>query len=82
MAGFAKIFKELEKQRKAAEAELERIDRAIAALGVLAGHRRRGRPPGRRRRRMSVATRKKMAAAARRRWARLKAKKGKSARAA
>ena len=79
MAGFAKIFKELEKQRKAAEADLERIDRAIAALGVLAGRRRRGRPPGRRRRSMSLATRKKMAVAARKRWARLKAKKTKAA---
>jgi len=79
MAGFAKIFKELEKERKAAEAELVRIDRAIAALSVLAGRRRRGRPPGRRRRRMSVATRKKMAAAARRRWAKTKAGKARSA---
>ena len=77
MAGFAKILRELEKQRKAAEGEVDRVVRAIVALGKLAGKRRRGRRPGRpRKRRMSAATRRKMAAAARRRWAKIKARKG------
>ena len=64
--------------------ELERIERAIAALvGLGSQPARRGRPPkakhvapapGRKRRRMSAAARKRISAAMKQRWAKWKGK--------
>ena len=69
MRNFQKILGTLEKERESAQAEVERIDRAIAAISKLT---KAGRGRRRLRRRVSAATRRKMAAAQRRRWAKLK----------
>jgi len=67
MADFKRILRDLERQKAAAEAELEKINRAITALSEVAGAgRRRGRRPGRK---MNAATRAKMKAAQQKRRA-------------
>ena len=73
MPGLARIVRELKAQRQVAEADVNRLDRAIEALTE--GHRGPGRPPGRKRRGLSAATRKRMAAAQRARWSKIKARK-------
>ena len=76
MNHFTKILRELTKERDRAQAQAERLDRAIQALSQATG---RGRGKGLRRvgkkRHMSVAARKRIAAAQRARWARVRAEK-------
>jgi hypothetical protein len=82
MSTIARMLKELEKQKKKMESELNGINQAIAALGGLTqgerirGKRRRGRPVGRKRT-VSKATRQKMIAAQQRRRSKEKASESK-----
>ncbi len=73
MPRLARILRQLKSQRQVAQAEVDKLDRAIEALTE--GQRGSGRPPGRKRRRMSAAARKKIAAAQRARWSKIKARK-------
>ena len=73
MPRLARILRQLKAQRQVAQAEVDKLDRAIEALTE--GQRGPGRPPGRKPRRFSTATRKKMAAAQRVRWSKIKARK-------
>ena len=73
MPGLDKILRQLKAQRQVAQAEVDKLDRAIEALTE--GQRGPGRPPGRKRSRFSAAARKRMAAAQRARWAKIKARK-------
>jgi predicted nucleic acid-binding Zn-ribbon protein len=78
MVNLQKVFKELKRERKRAQKELEHLDDAISAFGKLAGK------VGRRaaaetentvrtvRRKVSAEARKRMAAAQRLRWAKVK----------
>jgi len=76
MARFNQILGILRIQRAAAQATVERLDRAIEALGEIGG-----KAPGRRAgvRHMSKAARKRIADAQRARWARVRAEKAKAA---
>jgi len=67
MATLQRIFKELKKEKKRAQKEVERLEEAIAAFGKLVGKRTQ-----RARRTLSAAARKRIAAAQRARWAKLK----------
>jgi hypothetical protein len=71
MARFNQILRTLRKQRAAARATIDRLDRAIEALAELGG-----KAPGRRGgpRHMSKAARKRIADAQRARWARVRGK--------
>jgi hypothetical protein len=69
VANLKQVFKELEKEKKRAQTELERLEEAIFAFGKLFG--KRATKVGRT---MSAAARKKIAAAQRARWAKLKRK--------
>lgn len=77
--------KQLQKEQKRLQTQLEQVDNALQALNSLAGNgRRRGRSAnGRRkpRRHMSAAGRARIAKAQRARWAKLKAKRLKQAKA-
>ncbi len=73
MPRLAKIVRQLKGQRQVAQAEADKLDRAIEALTE--GRRSPGRPPGRKRRGLSAAGRKKIAAAQRPRWSKIKARK-------
>ena len=73
MPGLDKILRQLKAQRQVAQAEADKLDRAIEALTE--GQRGSGRPPGRKRRGFSAAARKKMSAAQRARWSKIKARK-------
>jgi hypothetical protein len=76
MSNLSQIVNHLETQRKQAQAEVERLDAALAALrGLGKGKSSAGRP----RRVLSVAARRRIAAAQRLRWAAWKAKKAKQA---
>jgi hypothetical protein len=75
MPTMATMLKQLEARRNRAEAEITRLDEAIAALKKLDSPGRgdrRGRPPGRK---MSASTRRKMAASQKVRWAKRKKEK-------
>jgi len=74
MARYNQILGILRIQRAAAQATVERLDRAIEALSELEG---KGRRPGKGVRRMSAAARKRIAAAQRARWAKFHAKRSK-----
>lgn len=78
MPRFAKIVRELKKQREGAQAQVDKLGRAIQALSEIGG-RSPGRRPGLRelrpRRHMSAAGRKRIADAQRKRWARVRAEK-------
>jgi hypothetical protein len=78
MARFNQILRTLRKQRAAAQATIDRLDRAIEALSEL-GRKAPGRRAGRRGgpRRMSSAARKRISAAQRARWAKFHAKRSK-----
>ncbi len=73
MPRLARILRQLKAQRQVAQAEADKLDRAIEALTE--GQRGSGRPPGRKRSRLSAAGRKKIAAAQRARWSKIKARK-------
>ena len=68
-----KILRQLKAQRQVAQADVDKLDRAIEALTE--GQRGLGRPPPRKRRGLSAAGRKKIATAQRARWAKIKARK-------
>ena len=73
MPRLARILHQLKAQRQVAQAEADKLDRAIEALTE--GQRGPGQPPARKRRRVSAAARKRMAAAQRARWSKIKARK-------
>ena len=73
MPRLARILRQLKAQRQVAQAEADKLDRAIEALTE--GHRGPARPPGKKRRRVSAAARKRMATAQRARWSKIKARK-------
>ena len=73
MPRLARILRQLKAQRASAQAEVDKLDRAIEALTE--GRRGPGQPPGRKRRGISAAGRKKIAAAQRARWSKIKAGK-------
>jgi len=77
MSNLSQIVNHLEVQRKQAQAELNRLDAAIAALRGIGGKGKLG--SGGPRRVLSVAARKRIAAAQRIRWAAWKANKKKQA---
>ena len=86
MATLERAVKELQSERSRLEKEVERVDAALSALSNLnsrgrRGGRRRaaGRRTGRPQRHMSASARRRIAAAQRARWAKLKAKKQKTA---
>lgn len=72
MASLIQILRTLRNERAAAQSTVDRLDRAIEALGELGG-----KAPGRRGgpRDMSKAARKRIADAQRARWARIGAEK-------
>ncbi len=70
MARLVRILRQLKAQRQVAQADVDKLDRAIEALTE--GHRGPARPPGRKRSRLSAAARKKMSAAQRARWSKIK----------
>jgi hypothetical protein len=69
------VLKQLQSQRADLESNLNRIDRALSALGSLDG---RGRGRGGRRN-MSAASRASIAAAQKKRWAKWRAEQKKAA---
>ena len=73
MPRLARIVRQLKGQRQVAQAEVDKLDRAIEALTE--GRRSPGRPRPRKRRGLSAAGRKKIAAAQRARWSKIKARK-------
>jgi len=76
MAQLGKILRQLRVQRAGAQAELDRLDRAIEALSDV--ERKAGRAGGSGRggpRHMSAAARKRIADAQRARWAKIRAAK-------
>ena len=73
MPRLARIVRHLKGQRQVAQAEVDKLDRAIEALTE--GRRSPGRLPARKRRGLSAAGRKKIAAAQRARWSKIKARK-------
>ena len=73
MPRLGRILRQLKAQRQIAQAEVDKLDRAIEALTE--GRRGPVRPPGRKRWRLSAATRKKISAAQRARWSKIKARK-------
>lgn len=81
MAQLGRILRHLRAKRAEAQAEVDRLDRAIEALsdvGRRTGLRGAGKPP-RAPRHMSAAARKRIADAQRARWAKIRAAKaGKS----
>src|SRR5579864_7437093 len=68
------IVQQLRSQRNRAQAEVDRLDAALSALGSLNGT-FRGVKAGRGRKPMSPAARRRIAAAQRARWAKLRAGK-------
>jgi hypothetical protein len=68
----SKLLKSLRNELKSLDAQREKIQAAIDALG---GGKKLGRPPGSGRRKMSAAAKAKIAAAQRARWAKWKAAK-------
>lgn len=79
MAALTQAVKQLKGEQARLESELERVNKALAALNGFGGRRgRQGSPAnGRRkpRRRMSAAGRRRIAAAQRARWAKLNSKR-------
>ena len=81
MVNLQKVFKQLERERKRAQKELEHLDDAISAFGKLVGKAGRGaaaqteKTVRRVRHRMSAEARKRIAAAQRARWAKWKLSK-------
>ena len=73
MPRLARILRQLKAQRQVAQAEVDKLDRAIKALTE--GRKGPGRPPARKRRGLSAAAHKKIAAAQRARWYKIKARK-------
>ena len=77
MANLAQMMEELKAERRHAAKELQRLDKAIGAVGKLLVSNStsvQGRKP-RVRRRLSAAARKRIADAQRARWAKLKKQK-------
>lgn len=72
MIKIASILRDLKKQREQAQAQADRLNRAIEALSGIAGG-----APGTPKRHMSVAGRRRIAAAQRARWAKIRGKKRK-----
>jgi hypothetical protein len=77
MANLARVLHELQRQRLGKQAELNRLDQAIAALGKLAGQ--RSGVGGKGTRRLSAAARKRIIAAQKARWAKWRAQQKKAA---
>jgi hypothetical protein len=77
MTNLTGVVRQLQKERKRVQGEMERLDSALAALGSLGslgGKPKHSRAPTGRRP-MSLAARKKIAAAQRARWAKWKKNK-------
>ena len=72
------VVQELKKERDRAQSEVEGLDAALKALGMLDGT---GGPSRRRRGHFSAATRARMAAAQRARWSRVRGTRTTSAKA-
>ena len=77
MANLARVLHELQRQRLGKQAELNRLDQAIAALGKLAGQHTGTRAKGTRR--LSAAARRRIIAAQKARWAKWRAQHKKAA---
>ena len=81
MVNLQKLFKQLKRERKRAQKELEHLDDAISAFGKVVGKAGRRalaqteKTVRRVRRKMSAAARKRIAAAQRARWAKVRALK-------
>ena len=76
MAQLGKILRQLRAQRAGAQAEVDRLDRAIEALSDVERKAGRAAGPGRGGpRHMSAAARKRIADAQRARWAKIRAAK-------
>jgi hypothetical protein len=73
MRNLLSIVRELQKQRKPLRDELEKIERAIAALDTLSGGKGQRSSGTRRRRQMSAAGRRRIVTAQKVRWARWRA---------
>jgi len=69
MADLQEVLKQLKGEKKRAQKELRRLEKAVSAFGKLIGKR-----TAKARRKLSASARKKIAAAQRARWAKLKAK--------
>jgi len=67
MTNLRHVLKQLKKEKKRAQAEVERLEDALAAFGKLVGKR-----AAKAKRTLSAAARKRIAAAQRARWAKLK----------
>ena len=77
MANLARVLHELQRQRLGKQAELNRLDQAIAALGKLAGQHSGARAKGTRR--LSAAARRRIIVAQKARWAKWRAQQKKAA---
>jgi hypothetical protein len=84
MANLAQMLKDLRNERTRVAREMNRLDKAISALGKLAGRSaapaaaRRGAPAAlkpRKRRKVTAATRRKIAEAQKARWAKVRKEK-------
>lgn len=78
MVNLRRMFKELKRERKRAQKELEHLDDAVSAFGTLVGKAgsraaaQTEKTVRRVRRKVSAEARKRMAAAQRLRWAKVK----------
>ena len=80
MLNLVQVLKGLRAQRSRAQKEVDRLDKAIAALGKLngnAGRQTRRNGTGKRRR-LSSAARKRISQAQKARWAKLRMQKAKA----
>jgi hypothetical protein len=74
MVNLAQVVKGLRAARRRAQKEVGRFEKAIAALGKLAGNHRRqaGRNETGKRRKLTAAARKRISQAQKARWAKLR----------
>jgi hypothetical protein len=77
MANLARVLNELQRQRLGKQAELNRLDQAITALGKLAGQHTGSSARGPRR--LSAAARRRIITAQKARWAKWRAQQKKAA---
>ena len=80
MLNLGQVLKGLRAQRSRAQKEVDRLEKAIAALGRLNGNagRRAGRNGAGKRRRLSSAARRRISQAQKARWAKLRMQKTKA----
>ena len=80
MANLQAVLNQLRSARGRAQAEVQKLNQAIAAIEKVGGRRgTRSAGPHRRRRRLSAAARKRMSRAQRVRWAKVRQQQKKSA---